>query len=57
MLVAAKTLAISAMDLFTDKTQVEAARASFEKRKGSKKYESRLPADQKPPLDYRNARP
>jgi len=55
MLVAAKTLAISAMDLLTDKKQVEAARASFEKRKGSRKYESRLPADQKPPLNYRKA--
>jgi len=55
MVVAAKTLAISAMDLFTDATQIEAARKSYEKRKGTKKYESRLPADQKPPLDYRSA--
>ena len=55
MVLAAKTLALSAMDLFTDATQVEAAKKSYEKRKGTKKYESRLPADQKPPLDYRSA--
>ena len=33
MVVAAKTLALSAMDLFTDPAQVRAARESFEKRR------------------------
>lgn len=55
MVVAAKTLALSAMDLFTDAKEVEAAKQSYEKRKGSKHYESRLPAEQKPPLDYRSS--
>jgi aminobenzoyl-glutamate utilization protein B len=55
MVNAAKVLALSAMDLFTDKKHIADARASFEKRKGSKTYQSRLPADQKPPLHYRDA--
>ena len=54
MLVAAKTLALTAWDLFTDPEQVKAARASFEKRKGGHEYRSRVPADQKPPLTYRD---
>jgi len=54
MLVAAKTLALSAMDLFTDPEQVKAARASFEQRRAGHEYKSRVPADQKPPLNYRD---
>jgi len=53
MVVAAKTLALSAMDLFTDPEQVKAARASFDQRRAGHEYRSRIPADQKPPLDYR----
>lgn len=55
MVNAAKVLALSAMDLFTDKKHIADAKASFEKRKGSKSYQSRLPAGQKPPLNYRDA--
>jgi aminobenzoyl-glutamate utilization protein B len=54
MVNAAKVLALSAMDLFSDEKQIADAKASFEKRKGSKIYQSRLPADQKPPLRYRD---
>ncbi len=54
MVVAAKTLALSAMDLFTDPEQVKAARASFEQRRAGHEYKSRVPADQKPPLNYRD---
>jgi aminobenzoyl-glutamate utilization protein B len=54
MLVAAKTLALSAMDLYTDPAQLKAARASFEKRRAGFEYQSRLPADHKPPLHYRD---
>lgn len=54
MLVAAKTLALSAMDLYTDPAQLKAARASFEKRRAGYEYQSRLPADHKPPLHYRD---
>jgi aminobenzoyl-glutamate utilization protein B len=54
MVVAARALTFPAMDPFTDGTRIDAARASFEKRKGSQRYASRLPPDQKPPLDSRN---
>jgi aminobenzoyl-glutamate utilization protein B len=54
MLVAAKTLALSAMDLFTDPAQVKAARASFEQRRAGYEYRSRIPEDHKPPLNYRD---
>jgi hypothetical protein len=43
------------MDLFTNEKQIAEAKSSFERRKGSKTYQSRLPADQKPPLHYRDA--
>lgn len=56
MVVAAKTLALSAVDLFTDPEQVKAARASFEQRRAGHVYQSRLPPDQKPPLDYRDTK-
>ncbi|MBK5256217.1 MAG: amidohydrolase [Vicinamibacteria bacterium] len=54
MVVAAKTLALSAMDLFTDPSLVKAARDSFDKRRAGYEYKSRVPADQKPPLNYRD---
>ena len=56
MMVAAKTLALTAMDLLTDPAQVGAARASFEKTKAGRPYKSRIPAGAKPPLGYRDAR-
>lgn len=55
MMVAAKTLTLSALDLFTDAKEVAAAKKSFAARKLGKEYRSRLPADQKPPLDYRKS--
>ncbi len=54
MMVAAKTLALSAVDLLTDPKQVEAARASFNQRRAGYEYKSRVPASQKPPLNYRD---
>jgi aminobenzoyl-glutamate utilization protein B len=54
MVVAAKTLALSAVDLFTDPAQLKAARASFEQRRSGYEYRSRIPADHKPPLNYRD---
>jgi aminobenzoyl-glutamate utilization protein B len=54
MIVAAKTLALTAADLFRDPKQVEAARASLERRRAGHAYRSRIPADQKPPLNYRD---
>lgn len=54
MTVAAKTLTLTALDLFGDTAQVQAARDSFEKRRAGFEYRSRVPADQKPPLHYRD---
>jgi aminobenzoyl-glutamate utilization protein B len=56
MMVAAKTLALTAMDLLTDPAQVGAARASFEKTKAGRPYKSRIPAGAKPPLRYRDTK-
>src|SRR5712691_3419959 len=52
MMVAARALASTAADLFSDPSLVAAARAEFEARRGSHPYASRL-AGRKPPLDYR----
>lgn len=54
MMIAAKTLALSTLDLLTDAKQVAAARASFDKRRAGHEYKSRIPASQKPPLNYRD---
>jgi aminobenzoyl-glutamate utilization protein B len=54
MVLAAKTLALSSVDLLTDPKLVSAARADFEKRRGKLVYQSRVPADRKPPLNYRD---
>ena len=56
MMVAAKTLALTAMDLLTDPARVAAARASFEKTKAGRPYGSRIPAGAKPPLGYRDTK-
>ncbi len=54
MVVAAKTLALTAVDLFSDPKQVAAARASFDKRRAGHEYRSRIPVNHKPPLNYRD---
>ena len=54
MVVAAKSLVLTAVDLYTDPKQVEAAKASFEKRRAGYEYKSRIPADHQPPLTYRD---
>jgi aminobenzoyl-glutamate utilization protein B len=54
MVVAAKALALSALDLLTTPAEVAAARESFEKRRAGRDYRSRLPVGQKPPLNYRD---
>jgi aminobenzoyl-glutamate utilization protein B len=53
MVVAAKSMALTAMDLFTDPTHIVRARAEFDKRRGPDfTYSTRL-GDRKPALDYR----
>jgi aminobenzoyl-glutamate utilization protein B len=54
MVVAAKTLALSAVDLMQDAKLIEAARTDFNKRRAGHDYRSRIPANQKPPLNYRD---
>jgi len=54
MMVAAKTIALTAMDLFADPAQVKAARDSFEKQRAGFEYHTRVPEGQKPPLNYRD---
>lgn len=53
MLVAAKSMSLMAMDLFSDPTHIVKAREEFDQRRGPNfKYTTRL-ADRKPALDYR----
>ncbi|MEP0201493.1 MAG: amidohydrolase [Halioglobus sp.] len=53
MLVAAKTMALTAADLFEQPQVIAAAKREFEERRGSDfKYEALL-GDRQPPLDYR----
>ena len=53
MLVAAKTMAMTAVDLFTDSELVEAARGELERRRGPDFVYVPLVGDRDPPLDYR----
>jgi aminobenzoyl-glutamate utilization protein B len=52
MLVAARTLALGAVELFEKPAEVAAARDSFQTRLAGRKWTTRIPADGKPPLDY-----
>jgi len=54
MVVAAKTLALTALDLLEDPGPVESARVSFNKQRAGYEYRSRIPADKRPPLNYRD---
>jgi aminobenzoyl-glutamate utilization protein B len=56
MVLAAKVLALTAMDLYSDPKQLAAVRAAFDKRRAGFTYESRLPKDAKPPLNYRDTK-
>jgi len=53
MPVAAKTLALTAIDLMTDPALRAAAKAEYEKRVGPDFVYVPLVGDRKPPLDYR----
>jgi aminobenzoyl-glutamate utilization protein B len=52
MLVAAKTMALTGIDLFRDPAKLTAAQAEFERRRGDHVYKPRV-GDRKPALDYR----
>ena len=54
MVLAAKVLALSAIELMTTPQSLAAAKADFEKGRAGKEYRSRIPPDAKPPLHYRD---
>lgn len=54
MNLAARTLAATAYDLFTDPQLIKDAKAEHAKRLDGKKYTAMLEKDQPPPLDYRD---
>jgi aminobenzoyl-glutamate utilization protein B len=54
MIVAAKALALTGADLFSNRQLVMDAKADFRHRLEGKTYQSVIPAGQNPPLDYRN---
>lgn len=53
LVLAAKTLAMTAVDLYNDSGLLEAARAEFDKRRGPDYTYRALLGDRLPPLDYR----
>jgi aminobenzoyl-glutamate utilization protein B len=52
MMVAAKTMALTAIELFANPAHLPKVRAEFQNRLGGFVYKSRV-GDRKPPLDYR----
>lgn len=54
MLAAAKTLALSALELQRNPALIAAAQADFKQRRAGFEYRSRIPANQKAPLNYRD---
>jgi aminobenzoyl-glutamate utilization protein B len=52
MLLAAKTMALTGVELFTDPAHIQKARAEFDRRRGDIVYKAVI-GDRKPPLDYR----
>lgn len=54
MLAAAKTLTLSTLDLYRNPALIEAAKADFKQRRSGFEYRSRIPANQKAPLNYRD---
>ena len=53
MMVAAKTMALTAIDLYTDPTLIQKAKEEFTEAKGNYKYKPLL-GDRKPALNYRD---
>ena len=53
VLLASRTLAFTALDLFTDPGQIQKAREDFQKGKAGTEFKSLLAKDQKPPVKIR----
>lgn len=54
MLVAARTLALSAMELIETPNAIDAAKTSFERRRAGRSWTTRIAVDSKPPIDYKH---
>lgn len=54
VLVAAKAIAHTGLDLLTDPSLVQAAKDDFKKQTAGRSYYTAIPPDQKPPLNYRS---
>lgn len=54
MVLAAKVMAQTAMDIYKDPKLLSPIRESFNKRRAGFTYQSRIPSDAKPPLNYRD---
>ena len=54
MLVAARTLALSAMELIETPNAIDAAKTSFEKRRAGKTWTTRIAPDAKAPVDVKH---
>jgi len=54
MVIAAKAIALTAIDLFTDPALVQAAKDDFQKQTAGKSYYTAIPPQQKPIINYRN---
>lgn len=52
MVVAARTLALAAVELFETPAEVDAAKTAFEKRRAGRTWSTHIAAGSKPPLDY-----
>jgi aminobenzoyl-glutamate utilization protein B len=52
MVVAARTLALAAVELFETPAEVDAAKTAFEKRRAGRVWTTHITAGSKPPLDY-----
>jgi aminobenzoyl-glutamate utilization protein B len=55
MLVAARTLALSAVDLLQDANAIDAAKTAFDKRKAGRTWTTHIEAGSKPQLNYRES--
>ena len=54
MIVAAKALAVTAADLFSNRQLISDAKTDFQRQIQGKPYKSVIPAGQTPPLRYRD---
>jgi aminobenzoyl-glutamate utilization protein B len=52
MVVAARTLALAAVELFETPAELDAAKTAFEKRRAGRQWTTHIAAGSKPPLDY-----